>query len=304
MAIRVGLMAVENNPEKRETISRLYGLPATDDWDMFESAYIDKKILEIQRIEEETRANPNVTSGVFTGPNLDTFLPFKPNRVYVERSKTGATFRGTMLTSQQQFDLVFEGIEPEGYEIIYIDEDGNRLSEKPPAPTHEDIQNAGGTLPEEWEKEWNENFFRVPSPPNAHTLPDTTSKFAPDQPDYAKRSGNTSVEAKEQFEKVLQETEKRVTMTDLEIEAKLEKLLTLTLPEDSTTTDRTDRLAIKLRERFSPERFRKVIAILTRHGPEEGLRHLKEVDPEIAEQVEHYLQLRPQQKPQEDSTTR
>ena len=41
-----------------------------------------------------------------------------------------------------------------------------------------------------------------------------------------------------------------------------------------------------LKERFSSERFERAMSTLERYGPEEGLRRLKENDPEIAEQVE------------------
>ena len=47
-------------------------------------------------------------------------------------------------------------------------------------------------------------------------------------------------------------------------------------------------LEMSLRERFSSERYDRAIATLDRYGPEEGVRRLREDDPEIAEQVERY----------------
>ena len=44
-----------------------------------------------------------------------------------------------------------------------------------------------------------------------------------------------------------------------------------------------------IRERFSPERFNRAMQTLSRHGPEEGLRKLKETDPELAKQVERLI---------------
>ena len=58
------------------------------------------------------------------------------------------------------------------------------------------------------------------------------------------------------------------------------KLLELPTEENPETT---------LRERFSPERFNRAMQTLGRHGPEEGLRKLKETDPELAQQVERLI---------------
>jgi len=41
-----------------------------------------------------------------------------------------------------------------------------------------------------------------------------------------------------------------------------------------------------LREQFSPARFNRAMQTLDRYGPEEGLRRLKDADPEVAKQVE------------------
>ena len=43
-----------------------------------------------------------------------------------------------------------------------------------------------------------------------------------------------------------------------------------------------------LREQFTPGRFERAMSTLERYGPEEGLRRLRESDPEIAEQVERH----------------
>ena len=80
----------------------------------------------------------------------------------------------------------------------------------------------------------------------------------------------------------------RAPQSDAELEGKLAeqlapdalKLLELPVEENSETT---------LRKRFSPERFNRAMQTLSRHGPEEGLRKLKETDPELAQQVERLI---------------
>ena len=80
----------------------------------------------------------------------------------------------------------------------------------------------------------------------------------------------------------------RAPQSDAELERKFAeqlapdalKLLELPTEENPETT---------LRERFSPERFNSAMQTLNRHGPEEGLRKLKETDPELAKQVERLI---------------
>ena len=45
-----------------------------------------------------------------------------------------------------------------------------------------------------------------------------------------------------------------------------------------------------LRERFSPQRFNTAMQTLNQYGPKEGLRRIKESDPEVAAQVERLIQ--------------
>ena len=45
-----------------------------------------------------------------------------------------------------------------------------------------------------------------------------------------------------------------------------------------------------LREHFSPQRFNSAVQTLNQYGPKEGIRKLKESDPEVATHLEHLLQ--------------
>ncbi len=125
-------------------------VPETDDWETFKNAFIDVKIEQAEQLGEARRADPSITGGYFLGNG--TFLPGKPKRVYVQKSGRGASFLGSILTEKQKFNITHRGIHPEGYEIIYIDGEGNLLDE-PPAPMsveemlEEMLENA--TLPPE-----------------------------------------------------------------------------------------------------------------------------------------------------------
>ena len=107
------------------------GVPPTDDWETFKVAYIDRVVWEEQQIQAARRIDPDVFGGLFTGPDKRTYLPGRPDRVYVERSRKSAFFHGAELTMLQQSMIILLGIHPMGYEIIYIDENGTILSKRP-----------------------------------------------------------------------------------------------------------------------------------------------------------------------------
>lgn len=57
-------------------------------------------------------------------------------------------------------------------------------------------------------------------------------------------------------------------------------------PQTPTNLPTVEGLEVSLKEQFSSERFDRAMSTLERYGPEEGLRRLRESDPEIAKQVE------------------
>ncbi len=75
-----------------------------------------------------------------------------------------------------------------------------------------------------------------------------------------------------------------VLMTDAEIEAAIEKSL-IPQPPDIPSEIQSN-LENNLKAQFSSERFERAMSTLEQYGPEEGLRRLKENDPEVAKQVE------------------
>jgi len=103
-----------------------------------------------------------------------------------------------------------------------------------------------------------------------------------------------SVDSNETEEPTTLDTSQRTTMTDAEIMAEIEKSLT-PKTSDIVTNERPEmpgkiqsNLETTLKSRFSSERFERAMSTLERYGPEEGLRRLKENDPEIAKQIEQH----------------
>ena len=87
-------------------------------------------------------------------------------------------------------------------------------------------------------------------------------------------------------------------MTDAEF-SEFEKFLAEEAPELSEFQN-AGSIKTELGERFSPERFKTAMDILSRYGPEKGFRRLKATDPELAAELERLIESRrnPEEPPQ------
>ena len=90
------------------------------------------------------------------------------------------------------------------------------------------------------------------------------------------------------------DTSESAPMTNAEIRAEIESSLT-PQPPDIPTAPSPDKLGeiqsnleASLKLQFSSERFERAMETLEQYGPEEGLRRLRENDPEVAKQVERH----------------
>ncbi|MDE0017773.1 MAG: hypothetical protein OXU51_16440 [Candidatus Poribacteria bacterium] len=250
-------------------------IPPIDDWETFKGAFLDRAIWEVQQIQAAYEADPNVSGGIFVGPDKKTFHPIYSGRVYVEKKGLYGSFLGSQLTEREKFDILYRGIHPKGYEIVFLDSMGSQLAEPPPPITREEVLNAGGTPPPlEW---WDGNFSReAPSGSVFEGVisPDENmSKLHPDR-----KASNIPQDFPKRMEEALQTATKHGQMNDTEIEAGLEKLFKTQLPSEQS-------IETSLREKFSTERLNHVSETLNRYGPEEGLRRLQKSDPEIADQI-------------------
>jgi hypothetical protein len=130
MNLRSNLVHLENEPGT--WASGQNGIPPTGDWETFKDAYIDRTVWECQQIYEAKQLDPSVWSGIFVGPGDRTFLPYSNGRIYVERSETSLAVYGPKLTERQEWELAYQGKSPDGFDVVYIDEHGNILTEPPP----------------------------------------------------------------------------------------------------------------------------------------------------------------------------
>ena len=304
LALRWDVERAKNNP--KQWTSGTLDIPPTDDWDTYKAAYIAAIVRIDHRIHDAIDADPEIVGGYTPYSHPDVFLPNNSRRVYVRRNGLATEYFGTKLTDKQHFNLTHRGIDPEGIEVIYIDDDYNFLKERPPLITREMVTEIP-LPPEDWQPPpgWVppvglEEALRAQGWTGSFNLQDETPQQAPTDPqsvpnnDFVEQAESNAQAAQARFESTQREIEKFTEMSDAEFEAELEKLLTQEIPERPTVE--SIEMAFRKQfapERFSPERLNRAMETLSRHGPEDGLRKLRKNDPEIAEQVARTLRLDP-----------
>ena len=114
---------------------------AGDNWETVKAAYIDTEIRNHQRIIEAKRANSEVTDWIMVDENA---LPNIPGVIYVQKTESTASIwhsssrtesengeilsiEGSELSEKQKLNLLNTGAVPKGWEVVYVDEDGNHI---------------------------------------------------------------------------------------------------------------------------------------------------------------------------------
>ena len=286
MKSRFYLIQARDNPNRWQ--SGLYGVPAVSSLDAYEDAFIQRKRWERQVYKDFRTANPN-TSGTIYFPEShpDKYLPVTGKMTYVYRDGPVTRTWGMHLTDEQRDALHYQGVHPEGIDIVYVDEDYNILTEKPEAydPAKdgvvvseeiifpEDIEQFTETTPKiDWTSD-----SRLPGDTENYTENSETGR------DFDPAAAAQAAQAEfEKFKQQLRQFEEFANMTDAELTAEIENHFTSQIPT-------AEKLESKISKQFNPERFSKAMETLNRYGHEEGLRRLKDTDPAVAEQLERFL---------------
>jgi hypothetical protein len=266
LSARQTLVYFENNPAIWQ--SGEAGILPTEDWETFKASFIDRHIWQYEHIKAAKASDPEVTGGFFVGPEQRTFLPFKPGRVYVSRFEGGAFFYGESLTAKQEFELLCKGIQPRGYDIVYIDENDAVLSGAPPPITHQEFERMDKVRP----------AAQHPLDTPTHAYPKQLDDFADT---FSESSQPTAAEAqtlKSQQEKRRIEFLEKLTKSDAERErlstSKLQELL-MDNPIEGIFPKELD-----------PQHFEKAFATLQKYGVKEGMQRLRKTDQSVAAELE------------------
>ena len=114
-----------------------------NDWETVKASYIDTLIQEYQhehqRIAQANRTHPEAENWFMVGENA---LPQVPGRIYVLKTESTAQIwhtcsethsdtgeilsaKGAELSERQKLHLLNTGVPPAGWEVVYVDEEGN-----------------------------------------------------------------------------------------------------------------------------------------------------------------------------------
>ena len=280
----------------------------------------DSVIRKLERIAKESKV------GVSYDINTGRILKMYPNTVYLHKNRIrepDGTVRETLLghsgsldpddANRELVDAYLSALEnldpdgtaptpPDGIRFIDIYED-----ELPENPILKAISGGVDELPADiGRKELHiddghgHEHDHQPNP----SVPDATTSDAP-QSSPDEQSVTDSNIMRDRLANQLTfdaELKRLLNMSDAELEAELEKLLTPTASteEGLKTVPRTPSLTGKNQPRISPERLEKARAILNRYGRAEGLRRLRASDPEVVQQMEQMLQSGPPSNPQKE----
>ncbi len=314
LKLRNDLVKLKDNP--KEWTSGLRGIPPTTDFSEYEDGFINRQIWEYNIVSEVARENPDEMVMVVFPPNSpDIYLPVFGNMTYVrmDYDAGGMTTWGSMLTGEQQKNLLRKGIEPEDMEIVYIDENYNIVEKPEPFDREkwnrertydyvpEGLRAHDGTIvsPERYQE-------ITGKPMSTETLEHYNAYISEDPASMAAREAASAAQkaareaAKSEYEKFagrMRQLESFSTMSDAEIEKQLERQFRKQfLPEHP----------VEQLEQITPERLERALGTLFKYGYEDGMRHIREDNATLADQLERHFgkrvkppaqELKPPQRP-------
>lgn len=292
LSARNVLYNLDNNPENHERIAAGNGVEYTSDINALKESLINRRIWKYEQVSAARTADPRVNGGFFMD---NTFLPTVSGRVYVQlkRLEDGSRLRGIMgedLTEEQEFNLFYRGIEPPGYEIIYLDMNNEPLQEPFQPITPEEVLS-----PEKYEEylqrkkqkqdklptfEEDKEFFNENMRGNnsfddrEKQIVDTTQREF-QQAEFERLLQEEQV----QFEQAMGQLLRWSSMSDAEILAELKKM---------STAEGIEKQLIEqlMASPPTPESIDKALETLHLHGPGAGLKRVRELDPDIARHLE------------------
>ncbi len=278
MKLRDMLLYRKDRPDDWRSGS--YGIPVTTSFAEYEEGFIQRKVWENSIVQQVSEANEGRSVHVyFPASHPDVYLPAIGNMTYVHRDAESIDAFGASLTREQRLNLLRKGIEPEGIEIVYIDEDYNVLSEPPLVLNPHDLH------------------VKQVSPDikvDAVTPPDEKASVAPTpsgdmfEEDDMWRSNKTQETEATPDLKALREAVATARQTEFEtFQNSMRQFAEFQNKSDAAIT----------------QALENAFVTLAQHGYEEGIRRIQLESAALAKQLERYFEEaqrppKPQQKPQ------
>ncbi len=265
----------------------------------YTDAFIEREIWIQETWKRALRENPDMTGIAIEG---DHYLPMRANMAYVRNNGNGGITSWGAPLGKEGHDKLRRRIEPEGIEIVYIDENYNVTGKPPPwDPNSPAVQpSAEKALKERMSEEFQldsergtvggtDGFERSSASPSSNeSTTDPAEAFA----NAAKSAREAAMAAREaakaeyeKFENRMRQLEEFATMSDAEIEKKLERQFRKQfLPE----------LPVEQLEQITPKRLERALGTLFQYGYEDGMRRIREDNATLADLLERHFGKRSQ----------
>ena len=297
LKLRRDLIKHKETPEKWH--SGAFGIPPTTNFEAYESAYISRKIWENQmrkKVRSDYPNEPRITT-FFPSSQPDKYLPVVGNMTYVYRNpnSSGMKTYGTLLTPKQITNLRNKGIEPEGVEVVYIDDEYNVLTEKPKPYDHE-----------EWLK--NNTYDHVPeglrAPDGTIVSSERYQEITGQEMSYEMRlkydeyigATTSAVDPAAEFARAAAEHEAARTreVARVEFERFQNEMRHTEKFESLAASEMSQALASQFLSQYAPKsatdkRLQTALQTMFQHGFEDGLRRLRKDDSALAAELERQL---------------
>ncbi|MDE0481770.1 MAG: hypothetical protein OXI67_04235 [Candidatus Poribacteria bacterium] len=262
--------------------SEIGGVRPASTLEAYTDAFIEREIWIQETWKHALRENPDMTGIAIEGEH---YLPMRKNLTYVHNDGNGGiTSWGGMLSREDHQNLL-RGIEPEGMEIVYIDENYNITSK--PSPWDPNSRDANKLVEKDLEVRMPEEFQRNREGQNVEEPEEfvrASSDGNPTDPSAARREAAREAAAREiakaefeRFQDSMRQREEFRTMADREVARELAKHFSQQF------------LSKRSLKQGNAKGLENALEIMFQHGFEEGFRRVRRDSPSIADELERYF---------------
>ena len=261
--------------------SEIGGVRPASTLEAYTDAFIEREIWIQETWKRALKENPDMTGIAIEG---DHYLPLGPNMAYVRNDGAGGITSWGGNLSMEDHNNLRRGIEPEGMEIVYIDEDYNLMEKPPPYDPNSPDSNKlvekalKERMPEEFQLNSEnqtvgepEEFVRTPFDGDPT---DPSEVFARAEAEReAVRTREVARAEFERFQNEMRQTEKFQSIAASEMSRELAtQFLSKYAPKSGTD-----------------KQLQTALETMFQHGFEEGLRRLRKDDAGLAAELERQI---------------
>ena len=265
----------------------LGGVPSTDNFEDYKESIIRQRVFQRETFKSVKQSDPEMRSLMWFDDRPDKYLAMKGNRLYVNINpiSLGTRMWGQLPTREESHNLIFNGVHPEGKEVIFVDRNYEVISEASVREAHDEYVR---THAKPYPPDTDDNFGAITPLDeldfmDEDVMGDTEGlgrgefDIEEARKSAAREAFNEMVETEEvgfeRFQDDIHQLEEFTNMSDVEIMAEIERqILNQFAPELPTD-----------------ENIGKALETLDQHGFKEGFRRIKRDNPAVADILEQFF---------------